>query len=163
MTSSGDLIVADSTSGVLRISTATGNQATIASGGDFTQSGSVALDPSGNIYVTASGTATLKATAKARQRFSSGIRVSVSCRPRCGFAYRMTFPGQSYAGTGFELIDRPGTKWTLRLKMGVETKRLLSKTLRSKRSVKVRVKLVPLDGNHQSIGKEVNLNVVLAR
>ena len=106
---------------------------------------------------------TLKATAKARQRYSSGIRVKVSCRPRCGFAYRMTFPGQSYAGTGFELVDRPGTKWTLRLKMGAETKRLLSKTLRSKRSMKVRVKLVPLDGNHQTIGKEVNLTVVLAR
>jgi hypothetical protein len=163
LTASGDLIVADGNTGVLRISGATGKQTTIASGGDFTQSGSVALDPSGNIYVTASGTVTLKATAKARQRFSSGIRVNVSCRPRCAFSYRMEFPGQSYAGTGFELIDRPGSKWTLRLKMGAETKRLLSKTLRSKRSMKVRVKLVPLDGYHQTIGKEVNLTVVLAR
>jgi hypothetical protein len=163
LTASGDFIVADATSGVLRISPATGKQTTIASGGDFTQARAVALDPSGNIYVTASGTATLTATAKARQRYSRGIRVSASCRPRCTLAYRMEFPDESYAGTGFVQVDRPGTKWSLRLKLRPETKRLLSKTLRRKRSVKVRVQLVPLDGNFQTIGKEVNLTVTLTR
>ncbi|HEY6886321.1 MAG TPA: hypothetical protein VI300_01040, partial [Solirubrobacter sp.] len=58
---------------------------------------------------------------------------------------------------------RPGSTWTLRLKMGAETKRLLSKTLSRKRSMKVKVKLVPLDGNHQTIAKEVNLTVILTR
>ncbi|HEY6886647.1 MAG TPA: hypothetical protein VI300_02670, partial [Solirubrobacter sp.] len=109
LTASGDFIVADSTSGVLRISPASGKQTTIASGGDFTQARAVALDPSGNIYVTASGTATLKATAKARQRFSKGIRVSASCRPRCSLAYRMEFPDETYAGTGFVQTARPGS------------------------------------------------------
>ena len=164
MTSSGDLVVADRTSGVLRISGTTGKQKTIASGGDLTQAGAVALDASDNIYVTASGTVTLKATAKRRQRYSaSGIRVKATCRPRCAMAYRVTFPGATFSGTSFTVKDRQASKWTLRVKFDAATKRSIVKALRRKRSLKAQVVLAALDGNRQSVAEDVNVNVELVR
>ena len=79
LTASGDLVVADRTSGVLRISTRTGKQSTIASGGDLNGVDNVALDASGAIYATAKGgrAAVLTASMPRSQRYStSGILAS---------------------------------------------------------------------------------------
>jgi hypothetical protein len=172
LTPSGDLIVADATSGLLRISTATGAQSTIASGGDVSGAAFVALDAGGAIYVAASGPAVLKASAAPRQRFSrSGISVSASCRPGCSIHYSVALTGISYATGG-----DPGTTKRVRAKRSVKVtlydgtydegdsaNALVPKALRLHRTVRAKLTLTPVDGLGIVQGKSVKLNVRLVR
>lgn len=172
LTSSGDLIVADATSGLLRISTATGGQSTIASGGNVTGAAFVALDSSENIYVAASGPAVLKASAARRQRFSnSGIRVSASCRPGCSIRYSVKLTGISPKANG-----DPGTTRRVRSKRAVKVKlfdgtydpfdspnEFVKQALRRNRTVRAKMTLTPIDGLGIAQGKRVTLTVRLVR
>ena len=172
LTSSGDLIVADATSGLLRISTATGGQSAIASGGNVTGAAFVALDTSGNIYVAASGPAVLKASAARRQRFSeSGIRVSASCRPRCSIRYSVALTGTSPAVNGDDgTTQRVSSKRSVRVKLYDGTydpfdspNEFVKQALRRNRIVRAKLTLTPIDGLGIAQGKSVKLAVRLVR
>ena len=172
LTSSGDLIVADATSGVLRISTATGAQSLIASGGNVTGAAFVALDTTGNIYLVASGPAVLKASAARRQRFSeSGIRVSAACRPRCSIRYSVALTGASPATKGDDgTTQLISSKRPVRIKLYDGTydpfdsaNQFVKQALRRKRIVRAKLTLTPIDALGIAQGNSVKLTVRLMR
>ena len=172
LTASGDLVVADATSGLLRISTATGKQSTLASGGKVTGAAFVALDAGGAIYVAASGPAVLKASAARRQRFSrSGIRVGASCRPRCSIRYSVALTGSSPSvngdeGTTRRVSSKQSVKVTLyngRYDEGDSANADVQKALRRNRVVRAKLTLTPVDSLGFVQGKSVKLTVRLVR
>jgi DNA-binding beta-propeller fold protein YncE len=162
LTPAGDVVVADAVSGVLRISAQTGAQTVLAAGRDVTQASAIAADGAGNVYVAAMGAVRFKAKAKHRQRVSA-LRVNASCTPRCGLAYRVTFPGSSNPGTGFRVLERLGSKWSLRVKLDAAGRRFVTKTLKRRTSVKARVTFEPLTGDRQPAGKDVHVDLEIVR
>ncbi len=167
VTSSGDVIVADFNSGVLRISP-TGKQSTIASGGNLKGVNTVALDAAGTIYVTAPPAQGLQISAPSRQRFSAarGIRISVGCRPDCGVSYRVKAAGTTYDG---RLEDKHGNilfigaRKTRYLTLDAKTNRRIATALGRQRTVKVTVSVTPEDDHTEPLEKPTTLTVRLAR
>ena len=167
VTSSGDVIVADFNSGVLRISPS-GKQSTIASGGDLKGVNTVALDAAGTIYVTAPPAQGLQISAPSRQRFSAsrGIRISVGCRPDCGLSYRVKVAGVTYDG---RLEDKHGNvlfmgvRKTRYLTLDAKTNRRIAKALSRQRSVKVTLSATPEDDHTEPLEKPTTLTVRLVR
>jgi DNA-binding beta-propeller fold protein YncE len=152
MTPSGDLVVADRTSGVLRIATQTGKQSTIASGGNLNGVNDVALDASGNIYAIAPGGpgALLSVSVPRRERFSSsGIGITASCRPRCTLGYSAQL-GCCRKGKG--ALDRVGSKRAVRLKLPARINRGIAKRLRKYRTASVYLR--PRPGHQREHGPD---------
>jgi hypothetical protein len=163
LTASGDLVVADRTSGVLRISTRTGKQSTIASGGDLNGVDNVALDASGAMYATAKGgpAAVLTASMPLSQRFTtSGILATVSCRPRCTVGYSAEL---KCCESGNGAVGRVDTKRALRLKMSARVNRAVARRLGSFRKTPGTLVLRAQDGRGNPLGQEIRLGFTLTR
>jgi hypothetical protein len=163
LTTSGDLVVADRTSGVLRIAPRTGKQSTIASGGNLNGVNHVALDANGAIYAVAPGgpAALLNASMPQRQPFStSGIRISASCSPRCTLGYSTELKCcENATGT----VARIGAKRTLRLKLNARVNRALARRLHQFRKTPGTLVLRAQDARGNPLGQEVRMRFTLTR
>jgi hypothetical protein len=153
LTPAGDLIVADRTSGVLRI-TPGGRQSVVAAGGSLNHIDGVAVDAGGAIYAVAPGgpAAVLNASAPRRQRYSaSGVRVTASCAPRCSLGYSV----DGKRGT----TVRVGAKRSVRLKLPASVRAYM----RKHKITGVVLTLRPEDGKGEAIGEPITLSVTLSR
>ena len=165
LTPSGDLVVADAAGSVIGISTQTGRQTTIASGPDLTGANGIAVDASGKIYVTADGPSpVLKASAARRQRVSSaGIRLRVSCLPRCTIAYSYSSSGVEPSFDGnFEAAGVSASR-SLRVKLGAELNRYIKRALRRNKTVRLKLTLTAKDPRTDASGNSKTVTVRLVR
>ena len=155
---SGDLIVADGTSGILRIAPSTGAQSTI---GAVTGATAVALDAGGSIYVTVPGPPpVLKAAAKARQRVSlRKIQFSASCSPRCLLRYDLRYTGITYKDDDSSDVGRVSAKKAFKRLTPTFITRQIRSALRKHRTVKAKLVLTPVSTTGGGDGKSITLTV----
>ncbi|HEY6886320.1 MAG TPA: hypothetical protein VI300_01035 [Solirubrobacter sp.] len=161
VTPSGDVIVADLTSGVLRISPR-GKQSAVASGGNLNWVNRVAADAGGAIYAIAPGgpAAVLNVSAPVRERFSkSGVAVTASCTPRCTLGYSMRYRFSERKGS----LARIGAKRSVRLKFPAQLQRSVAKRLRSYKTAAVTLTMRPQDGRGKALGQPLTMTVTLTR
>jgi hypothetical protein len=160
VTPSGDVIVADLTSGVLRISGR--KQSVVAAGGNLNGVNGVAVDTAGAIYAVAPGgpAAVLNVSAPARERFSkSGVAVTASCRPRCTVGYSMRYSFSERKGS----LARVGAKRPVRLKFPAQIQRSVAKRLRTYKTAAVTLTMRPQDGQGNALGQSITMTVTLTR
>ena len=160
VTPSGDVIVADLTSGVLRISH--GKQSVVASGGNLNGVNGVATDAGGGIYAIAPGgpAAVLNVSAPLRERYSkSGVAVTASCRPRCTLGYSMRYSFSERKGS----LARVGAKRSVRLKFPAQIQRSVAKRLRTYKTAAVTLTMRPQDGHGKALGQPITMTVTLTR
>jgi hypothetical protein len=163
MTKSGDLIVADATSGVLRVSPRDGKQTKIASGPALTGVHAVALDAAGRIYAIAAGPApALTASAVGPQRLSSGaLELRLSCRPSCKVDY--TFEILANKLTYYEGFTTGPVKATrtLRIKLNARARKAIASALRDEERTVAVVKLQAITARTGARGKTITVRVPL--
>jgi hypothetical protein len=164
LTESGDLIVADATSGVLRVATRTGKQTLVASGPALSGLHAVALDGAGRIYAIAAGPApTLTASAVGPQRLSSGmIQVRVSCRPSCSLGYNFNILANNliaYDPFADRRVKGVGATRTLNIKLNPAARKAISSALHDKERAVARVKLYAVTARTGAHGKTITLRV----
>jgi hypothetical protein len=160
VTPTGDVIVADLTSGVLRISR--GKQSVVASGANLNGVNGVATDASGGIYAIAPGgpAAVLDVSAPLRERYSkSGVAVTASCRPRCTLGYSMRYSFSARNGS----LARVGAKRSVRLKFPAQIQRSVAKRLRTYKTAAVTLTMRPEDGRGKALGQPITMTVTLTR
>jgi hypothetical protein len=165
LAASGDLIVADALSGVLRVSTRTGAQSKIASGPALNGASALALDARGTIYVAAAGPApVVKASAGAQRLSAKAVAVHLSCRPRCAVLWSMqvTIPGDSgYSEDGS--IEAVGSGKTLKVKLVKNVTDRIATALRHKQKPSVTMTLTPQIPGTDAPGKPISVTAPFTR
>jgi hypothetical protein len=161
---SGDVIVADASSGVVAVAATGGDQSPYTAPGAIVGAAGVAVDPSGGIYVTEAGPAPrLTATAASPQRFSrSGI--AFAARPSRAATVRYTavvrIAGKSSFAKSAAFANVQGRR-ALRVSLPSQIDRRIESALRQGRSVSVRLTVRPQDSRSGSLGKATTVRVRL--
>ena len=164
MTKSGDLIVADATSGVLRVSPGDGKQTKIASGPALTGVHAVALDAAGRIYAIAAGPApVLTASAAGPQRLSSGaIELRLSCRPSCMVDYTYEIVSNKLSYYEGDFADAVKATPTLKIKLNAQARKAIeASAVRDKHPTVAVVKLQAITARTGARGKTITVRVPL--
>ena len=162
MAPSGDLIVADLTSGVLRI-TPQGKQSVVASGGNLNGVNGVAVDAGGAIYAIAPGgpAAVLNVSAPVRQRYSASGRPCHRVVHSALHARLLDAVFVRRRRRARPLASAPSRR--LRLKFPARLQRSIAKRLRKYNTAAVTLTMEPQDGKGHALGRDLVMTVVLTR
>lgn len=162
----GDIVVADSTSGITAVSVPSGRQSPMTAPGAVGGATGIAVGANGDIYVSEAGIPpTVTASATTPQRIgSSGIKFTASCNRTCTIAYNasITIPrGLGFSQTAaFHNVDG---KHTLTIKLPSDVNQRIATALRKHQMVTARVTITPQDPRSGSPGKSVTLSLRLVK
>jgi hypothetical protein len=162
----GDVLVADTVSGVVAISRDDGEQSPITARGAVNEAAGIAVGADGGIYVTDAGVPPrLRASTARRQRFRrSGVAFTAACDRRCivGYAVTVRFPrGRPYTDAG--AFQNVRARRTLRVRLPRRVNRRIARTLRQGGTVAVRLNLSAGDARTGVAGRRTTLRLRLAR
>jgi len=166
LNSAGDLLVADSTSGVIAVDPETGDQSPVTTPGAIGGASGITVGPDGSIYVTEAGfPPTLRATAARRQPFSaSGIAFTAVCSRTCKLGYNTSI---RIAGkprfTKYRVFTSVTGRRHLHAKLPSRVNRRITSALRHGKKVGATLQLKPMDRNSGASGKSTTLRVRLTR
>lgn len=160
----GDVLVADSTSGVIAVSSHGGDQSPITSRGAVGGATGIATDAAGNIYITEAGIPPrMTASAAGRQRFRrSGIRMTAACNRACTVGYTATIRiagATSFAKSA--AFKQVSGRERLRVKLPGQVDRRISSALSHGRRVTAKLVVRPQDPRTGSAGAATTLKVRL--
>ena len=160
----GDVLVADTVSGVIAISRGDGEQSPITARGAVNEAMGITVGADGGIYVTDAGFAPrLRASAARRQRFRrSGVAFAAACDRPCIVAYAVTvtFPrGKPFTDAG--AFRNVRGRRTLRVKLPRRVNRRIARTVQQGRTVGVRLNLSAGDGRTGVAGRRTTLRLRL--
>jgi hypothetical protein len=160
---SGDLLVADAKSGLLRIDRATGAQSVVSSGDQLGGANGLAV-ANGTAYVSEAGVApTVTASASSPQRFTGkGIRFSAACSRACTVGYGVTIAMKG--GSGFvqdAAFHAVSAKRTLTIKLPAQVNTRILRALRARRTVTATIAATGQDPRTGAPGRTVTLRVRL--
>jgi hypothetical protein len=160
----GDIMVADSASGVIAVSGQGGQQSPITTPPAVGGATGIAVGPDNGIYITEAGIPPkLRASAARRQRLrSSGIAVRVACNRTCFVNYNVSVripgaPGFSKSGG----IKSVRAARTARIKLPGQVNRRIASGLRRGKAVTATIRVTPQDSRSGARGKRTTLRVRL--
>ncbi len=158
----GDVMVADSTTGVIAVSGQGGDQSPYTSPGAIGGATGIAVGADGGIYVTEAGVPPkLAASAARRQRLrASGIALTVRCNRTCTVAYSaaIRISGRPGFAKGAAFRGVTGRR-SLRIALPGQVRGRIASALRQDRKVTAKVTLQPRDPRTGSPGKATTLRV----
>jgi hypothetical protein len=159
---SGDVLVADSTAGVIAVSGQGGDQSPYTAPGAVVGATGIAIGPDNGIYVTEAGVPpTLKASATRRQRYrSSGIALTARCNRTCAVAYTAAIRISGRPGFAKSAAFRNVTgSRQLQVKLPAQVSRQIATALRHGRTVGAKITVRPQDPRTGSAGKATTLRI----
>ena len=158
----GDVLVADSTSGVIAVSGQGGQQSPYTSPGALGGATGIAIGPDGALYVSEAGVPPkLAATAAGRQQLSaSGLAVTVRCNRACTVGYSAKVSGFTVSGFPKSAAFRgvQGRR-SVRITLPRQVRREIATALRHGKKVTAKVALTPRDPRSGSLGKRTTLPI----
>ncbi len=166
LNAAGDLLVADSTSGVIAVDPETGDQSPVTAPSTVGGASGIAVAPDGSIYVTETGfPPTLRATAARRQHFSaSGIAFTAVCSRTCKLGYNTSIRVAGKPGfTKYRVFTSVTGRRHLHAKLPSQVNRRITSALRHGKRVSATLQLKPMDRNSGDSGKSTTLKVRLTR
>jgi hypothetical protein len=162
----GDIVVADSTSGIAAVSVPSGQQSPMTAPGAVGGATGIAVSANSNVYVSEAGVPpTVTASAKTPQRIgSSGLKFTANCNRTCTLAYNaaITIPG----GLGFSqtaAFHSVDAKRTLTIKLPADVNQRIARALRKHHRVTAKLTITPQDPRSGSPGKSVTLSLRLSK
>jgi sugar lactone lactonase YvrE len=158
----GDVLVADSTSGVIAVSGEGGQQSPYTSPGALGGATGIAVGPDGALYVSEAGVPPkLVATAARRQRLTaSGLALTVRCNRACTVGYSAKVSGFTVSGFQKSAAFRgvQGRR-SVRITLPRQVRREIATALRHGKKVTAKVALTPRDPRSGSLGKRTTLPI----
>jgi sugar lactone lactonase YvrE len=158
----GDVLVADSTSGVIAVSGQGGQQSPYTSPGALGGATGIAVGPDGALYVSEAGVPPkLAATAAGRQQLSaSGLALTVRCNQACTVGYSATVSGFTVSGfTKSAAFRGVQGRRSVRITLPRQVRREIAAALRHGKKVTAKVALTPQDPRSGSLGKRTTLPI----
>jgi serine/threonine protein kinase, bacterial len=162
----GDIVVADSTSGITAVSVPSGQQSPMTASGAVGGATGIAVGANGDIYVSEAGVPpTVTASATTPQRIgSSGIKFTANCNRTCTVAYNASIAipgGRGFAQTAaFHNVDG---KRTLTIKLPADVSQRIATAVRKHQKVTAKLTITPQDPRSGSPGKSVTLSLRLSK
>lgn len=159
---SGDVLVADSTSGVIAVSAQGGQQSPYTSPGALGGATGIAVGPDGALYVSEAGVPPkLAASATRRQRLTaSGLALKVRCTRACTVGYTAKVSGFTASGfiksAAFRGVQ---ARRSVRITLPGQVRREIATALRNGKKVTAKVALTPRDPRSGSLGKRTMLAI----
>ncbi len=158
----GDVLVADSTSGVIAVSGQGGQQSPYTSPGALGGATGIAVGPDGALYVSEAGVPPkLVATAAGRQQLgASGLALTVRCNRACTVGYSAKVSGFTVSGfTKSAAFRGVQARRTVRITLPRQVRREIATALRHGKKVTAKVALTPRDPRSGSLGKRTTLPI----
>ena len=158
----GDVLVADSTSGVIAVSGQGGQQSPYTSPGVLGGATGIAVGPDGALYVSEAGVPPKLAAAAARrqQLTASGLALTVRCNRACTVGYSAKVSGFTASGfvksAAFRGVQ---ARRSVRITVPRQVRREIATALRHGKKVTAKIALTPQDPRSGSLGKRTTLPI----